>query len=336
MKKCFLLSIPVFIITFCSLPVKSSANSDESIHLISHKISHKNKHHHSRSNRRNRHASDTTPVKLVSANAVLKLVSNQFSFTEGPSADKAGNVYFTDQPNNKIWKYDIKGNLSVFMDKSGRSNGMYFDKKGNLISCADEINQLWSINPSSGLHTILVKNYQGQRLNGPNDVWVNPNGNIYITDPYYQRDWWDRTTPDIKGEKVYCLPKGKKDLVMVADSFKRPNGIVGTPDGKYLYVADIKDNKTYRFKIEKDGSLQEQTLFVPQGSDGMTLDNKGNLYLSGNGITVYNSDGEKIEHIEVPAKWTANLCFGGKDKHELFITASESVYTLHMDVKGVE
>lgn len=333
MKNSITIVIPFILLILWSVPVNASGSSVESIHIISHKNKHRN---FNLLKRRNKAVADTTISKLVAPNAALKLISNQFSFTEGPAVDKAGNVFFTDQPNNKIWKYDTNGKLSLFMDKSGRSNGMYFDKKGNLISCADETDQLWSIDPSSGSHTILVKNYQGQRLNGPNDVWVHPNGNIYITDPYYQRDWWDRTTPDIKGEKVYCLPKGKKELVMVADSFVRPNGIIGTPDGKYLYVADINDKKTYRFTIQKDGSLKDQTVFIPQGSDGMTIDNKGNIYISGNGITVYNSKGEKIEHINVPAKWTANLCFSGKDRRELFITASESVYTLQMQVKGVK
>lgn len=332
MKNIFTLVIAALLPGLWSVPAEATVNSGELIHVISHK----NKHRNFKAPRRHKRifTADTTS-KLVAPNAELKLISNQFAFTEGPAVDKAGNVYFTDQPNNKIWKYDTKGTLSVFMDKSGRSNGMYFNKKGRLISCADEIDQLWSIDPSSKAHTILVKDFQGQRLNGPNDVWVNPNGNIYITDPYYQRDWWDRKTPDIKGEKVYCLPKGKTDLVMVADSFVRPNGIIGTPDGKYLYVADINASKTYRFTIQKDGTLKDRVLFVSQGSDGMTIDNKGNIYISGNGITVYNPQGEKIEHINVPAKWTANLCFGGKDRHELFITASESVYTLKMQVKGV-
>ncbi len=332
MKNTFTLIIAVFLI-FWYVPAESSTISATSIHIISHKHKHRNS---KALKKRDKPFTDTTVSKLIAPNAELKLISNQFSFTEGPAADKSGNVYFTDQPNNKIWKYDTRGNLSLFMDNSGRSNGMYFDKKGKLISCADEIDELWSIDPSSGTHTVLVKNYQGQRLNGPNDVWVHPNGNIYITDPYYQRNWWNRTSPDIKGEKVYCLPRGKKELMMVADSFRRPNGIIGTPDGKYLYVADINDHKTYRFSIQKDGSLKNQTVFIPEGSDGMTIDNKGNIYISGNGVTVYNSKGEKIKHINVPAKWTANVCFGGKDKHQLFITASESVYTLQMQVKGAD
>ncbi|MFC0776400.1 SMP-30/gluconolactonase/LRE family protein [Terrimonas alba] len=151
--------------------------------------------------------SDTSD--LVAAGAKLQLVSSQFSFTEGPAANKAGDVYFTDQPNDKIWKYDTKGNLSLFMEKTGRSNGLYFDKKGNLISCADEKNELWSIKPNKKV-TVLLKDHGGKHFNGPNDLWVHPGGQIYFTDPYYQRSYWKRKSPEIAGQKVYYLPKGSK------------------------------------------------------------------------------------------------------------------------------
>jgi len=103
-----------------------------------------------------------------------------------------------------------------------------------------------------------------------------------------------------------------------------------------LYVADIRASKTYLYDIQPDGTLTNRQLFVSQGSDGMTLDSEGNLYLTGKGVTVYDSKGNKIENIAVPAGWTANLCFAGKDRKTLFITASEGVYTLQMRVKGVE
>jgi gluconolactonase len=272
---------------------------------------------------------------VVAKGAILKKVSDQFSFTEGASVDKQGNVFFTDQPNDKIWKYDTKGKLSVFLDKTGRSNGTYFDRKGNLLTCADEKNELWSID-TKGKVTVLLKDFEGHRFNGPNDLWEDLEGGIYFTDPYYQRPYWDRTTPDIKGEKVYYLAKGKKRAVVVAEDLEQPNGIVGTPDGKFLYVADIKGGKTYKYGINADGSLSNKQLFCELGSDGMTLDKEGNVYLTGDGVTVYNKDGKRIEHIKVPSQWTANLCFGGKNKNVLFITASESVYTIKMRVRGVE
>ncbi|MDB5110098.1 MAG: gnl, partial [Mucilaginibacter sp.] len=208
-----------------------------------------------------------------------QLISKQFSFTEGASVDKKGNVFFTDQPNDKIWEYDTDGKLSVFLDKAGRSNGTYFDKKGNLITCADEKDELWSISPKKEIK-VLLKDYQGHLFNGPNDIWIDANGGIYLTDPYYHRDYWTRNKPDMEGERVYYLPKNSKTPVIVADDLKRPNGIVGTADGKYLYVADIGAGKTYKYTINKDGSLTDKKLFVEQGSDGMTLDNRGDVYLT--------------------------------------------------------
>ena len=273
---------------------------------------------------------------VIAKGATLQKISNQFSFTEGASVDKKGNVFFTDQPNDKIWKYDTEGKLSVFLDKTGRSNGTYFDRKGNLLTCADEKNELWSIDPK-GKVTVLLQGFEGRRFNGPNDLWEDLKGGIYFTDPYYQRHYWDRTSPDIKGEKVYYLPKGKKQAVMVADDLLQPNGIVGTPNGKFLYVADIKEDKTYKYNINADGSLSRKQLFTKQGSDGMTLDSKGNVYLTGSaGVTVYTKQGKKIETIKVPSGWTANLCFAGKKRNILFITASESVYTIAMRFTGVE
>jgi gluconolactonase len=274
-------------------------------------------------------------LRVVTPGAQLKKLPQQFTFSEGPAVNRRGDIYFTDQPNDKIWKYDKKGKLSLFMDKTGRSNGLYFDQQGNLISCADEKNELWSISPDKKI-TVLLSNFEGKRLNGPNDLWIDPKGGIYFTDPYYQREYWDRKQPDISGQKVYYLPKGKSDAVIVEDNVVKPNGIVGTPDGKYLYVADIQTNKTYRYEINNDGSLKDRYEFAPQGSDGMTLDNEGNLYITGKGVTVYDSSGKKIGEISVPSNWTGNICFGGKDRQTLFITASEAVYTLQMQVKGVE
>lgn len=116
----------------------------------------------------------------------------------------------------------------------------------------------------------------------------------------------------------------------------KPNGIAGTGDNKYLYVADIKADKTWRYSILKNGTLANKTLAAPKGSDGMTIDVTGNIYLTGNGVYVYNTRGILIEHIDVGEAWTANVVFGGKDRDTLFITASKSVYCLKMKVKGVQ
>jgi gluconolactonase len=273
--------------------------------------------------------------KLIKRGAVLQKISDQFSFTEGPAVDKKGNIFFTDQPNDKIWKYDTEGKLSVFMDKSGRSNGLYFDEKGNLIACADEKNELWSISPAKKV-TVLLNGFRGLRFNGPNDVWIDKKGGIYFTDPYYQRDYWERKKPDMEAQNLYYLAKGAKEAIIADSDFVRPNGIIGSPDGEWLYVADIGADKTYKYKINEDGSLINRQLFVQQGSDGMTLDSKGNLYITGKGVTVYDPSGTKIGNIPVPSDWVGNVCFGGKDRKTLFITASASVYTLQMQVRGMK
>ncbi|KQS37038.1 SMP-30/gluconolactonase/LRE family protein [Pedobacter sp. Leaf194] len=265
----------------------------------------------------------------------LKLISSQFKFTEGASVDKEGNVFFTDQPNDKIWKYGTDGKLSLYMEKSGRANGTYFDKKGNLIVCADENNQIWSIDKNKKI-SILFTDIDGKKVNGPNDIWIDKKGGIYFTDPYYQRDYWTRTAPQIVGEKVYYLPQGKKTPHAVADGFKRPNGILGTPDGKYLYVADRVADVTYRYKINEDASLNERELLLKQGSDGMTLDSEGNIYITGKGVDIYSKSGAHIGHIDVPENWCGNICFGGKNKNILFITASKSLYSIKTTAKGVE
>ena len=279
---------------------------------------------------------DTTQKSnIIAKGASPQLVSKQFKFTEGPAVDKDGNVYFTDQPNDKIWKYDTNGKLSVFLDKTGRSNGLYFDRKGNLISCADERNELWSIDPT-GKVTVLLSDYKGQLFNGPNDLWVHPKGGIYFTDPLYKRDYWTRQGKRLEKELVYFLPADKKEPVVVASNIVKPNGVIGTPDGKYLYVADIGDSKIYKYAINTDRTLQSPQLFAEQPCDGMTIDNQGNIYLAGKGITVYNPEGKQIEHVDIPEPWTANVCFGGKNRDKLFITASEAVYILDMQVRGVQ
>jgi gluconolactonase len=272
---------------------------------------------------------------LFGADEKPQLVSRQFAFTEGPAVDKKGNIFFTDQPNNRIWKYDTDGKLSVFMENAGRANGTYFDHKGNLVACADEHNQLWRIS-AGGKVKVLLNNYEGSLFNGPNDLWIDAHNNIYFTDPYYQRDYWTRKKPELTRQMVFLLLKGKTQPV-VLDSMVRPNGIVGTPDGKQLYVSDIGDSKIYKYTIMADGLLSDSQLFIANASaDGLTLDEQGNLYLAGNGITIYNPQGEKIAHIDIPEPWSANVCFGGKNRDVLFITASTAIYTMKMNVRGVE
>ncbi len=271
---------------------------------------------------------------IIAAGAKVKKLADGFQFTEGPAVDAEGNIFFTDQPNNRIHKWSVEGKLSTFHEEPGRANGLYFDKKGNLLACADLDNELWSID-MKGKVTVLVKGYKGKKLNGPNDLWEDLKGGIYFTDPFYKRPYWKRGPMEQDGQHVYYLYPDRKKLIRVTDDLVTPNGIIGTPDGRKLYVADLGARKTYVYNINADGTLSGKKLFCSMGSDGMTIDNEGNVYLTGRGVTVFNSAGEEIEHIDIDAGWTANVCFGGRDRKTLFITAQKSLFAIRMRVKGV-
>ena len=271
---------------------------------------------------------------VTAPGAALRKLAGGFTFTEGPASDARGNVYFTDQPNDRIWKWSSAGKLSVFKHPSGRSNGLCFDRAGMLWACADEKNELWRITPT-GKVTPVVKGFAGKLLNGPNDVWVRPDGGLYLSDPYYKRPYWKRGPREQPGEYVFYLPPHSRTLRAVETGLRKPNGIIGTPDSKTLNVADIEGNKTFRYHIDPDGSLSGQKLFCSLGSDGMTIDNEGNVYLTGNGVTVFDHNGAEIQHIPVKEAWTGNVCFGGADRHTLFITASKGLYAIRTRTRGV-
>ncbi|MAJ50130.1 MAG: gluconolactonase [Flammeovirgaceae bacterium] len=269
---------------------------------------------------------------IIAEDAKLIKIADNFEFTEGPAVDSRGNVYFTDQPNDQILKLSVGGELEVFLTPSGRSNGLYFDTKDNLYACADALGQIWKIDANKNIQ-VLLKDFQGKRLNGPNDLWIDPKGGIYFTDPFYQRSYWEHTSPYLSSENVYYLsPKGTTKIV--ATGLDQPNGIIGTPDGSLLYVADIGRQLTYNYQIGTNGNLSNQKLFVAMGSDGMTIDEQGNVYLTGDGVSVFDSTAKKIEHIKIDEPWTANVTFGGPDRDILFITASKAIYRLAMKVKG--
>ena len=303
------------------------------------------------------------PGRLVAASAKGKLdtLARDFSFSEGPAVDKQGNIFFTDQPNDKIFKWDVSSrSLTTFLVGTGRSNGMAFDKNGYLIACADMYGELWKI-ASNGNKTVLVTKYNGKLLNGPNDVWVNPTNNgYYITDPIFPRNYWAVGDPRQqgwepthseqaatgKGGHVYYLPPGKTTLVRVTsdamgwDSNSWPNGVVGTPDGKKLYVNKWAGNNmggTWVFDINTDGTLTNMQKFADMGGDGMSMDEKGNIYISnGIGVTAFDKTGAKVLTIPIKGGATNNV-FGGPDNNILFITGpSDKLTSIKMNVKGVE
>lgn len=183
----------------------------------------------------------------------------------------------------------------------------------------------------AGKITVLADSFQLKPFNSPNDLWIDPKGGVYFTDPYYGRNP-EGLMQD--GQYVYYLSPDRDTLLRVIDNLKQPNGIIGTPDDKLLYVTDYMGEETHLYNINEDGSVTRKSLFAPRGSDGMTLDNEGNLYLTKGMLTVYDSKGNLLETIKIPEN-TANVCFGGKDKSTLYITAGTSVYSLKMRTRGI-
>jgi gluconolactonase len=251
----------------------------------------------------------------------LHILGDGFKFTEGPAADSAENVYFTDLRENRIYIHPPDGETKVFRESSGGANGLYFDLDGNLLVCEGLNKRVTSISPNGQL-TVIASEYDGKPFNKPNDLWLDPKGGIYFTDPIYGKA---AKTQD--GEHVYYISPDRSRVVRVINDFVRPNGIIGTPDGKTLYVADHGDFKIWKYTINNDGTLRDKTFFAAARSDGMTLDAAGNLYATQDSVLVFNPAGELIREIKTPDRPTNVTVVG----HTLFITARSQLCSIEME-----
>lgn len=267
-------------------------------------------------------------LSVVAPGAQVKKMADGFQFTEGPAADRAGNVFFSDIPNNKILQWTLGEGLSEFSVNSGGANGLYFAADGSLLACAGSARMLYKIAPDGGVK-VLADQYDGKKFNSPNDLWIDPKGGVYFSDPRYG----GREGMEQDGEHVYYITPDGRQVWRVIGDMVRPNGVIGTPDGKILYVADHGDNKIWAYTIQPDGTLADKRLFAPEGSDGMTLDSEGNVYLTNKVVAVYNPAGQRIETIAIPEE-PANVTFGGSTRQILFITARTSLYAIPMRVRG--
>ena len=269
---------------------------------------------------------------LVADGAKPVKLAGGYKFTEGPAVDAKGNVFFTDIPNNRVHKWDVTTKkVSTFIENSGGANGLFFSKEGDLFACLGEKRHVTSFYPEDGGEKeLLADQYDGRPFNKPNDLWIHPNNGVFFSDPNYGRKDLSQD-----GEHLYYVTPYRDQVFRVAKDLKRPNGVVGTPDGKTLYVADPGQGKTFRYTVDEgeEGILSGKKLFTESGSDGMTLDNKGNLYLTMGTVKVYDPRGKKIADIEFPEK-PSNVCFGGKDGKTLFVTARTGFYSLKMKVAG--
>lgn len=282
----------------------------------------------------------TMAQSLVAPGAEVVKLAGGFGFTEGPTANSKGDVYFVDDPNCKIHVWSVsKKQCSVFVNESAHANGMYFDKKDNLYVCEGGTSSVVCYSPD-GKRTIIANKFGNRHFNKPNDLWLDPKGGIYFTDPAYGENFQDVQN----GEHVYYIFPNRSKVIRVIEvtgkegDFVRPNGIVGTPDGKLLYVADIDGKMVYRYNIQPDATLTGKHPFAPVAVDGMTVDEKGNVYLTDMGksdVAIYSPDGTFLERIKTP-EHPANVCFGGKNFKTLFITAVSGFYAIEMNVKGAK
>jgi gluconolactonase len=256
-------------------------------------------------------------------------VAGSYQFTEGPAADSNGRVYFSDIDAGRIYRWSPEDGVAVFLDGLSFPNGLAFDGNGDLVACEGGQGRLIATDPD-GRRAVLADSYQGVRFNEPNDLWIDPRGGIYFTDPAF------RSLVVQDGEDVYYLSPDRERITRVIGDMVKPNGLVGTPDGKTLYVADYGAGRTYSFEINPDGSLSGKRLFVSRGSDGMTMDAMGDLYLTvPNRVEIYRPDGTQLAAIPLPQTPT-NVEFTGPDDRTLFITAQSAVYTVRMSGESAD
>lgn len=269
-------------------------------------------------------------ASLVAPAATPQLLSDSFMFTEGPIADEAGNVYFSDIPASRIHIWTLDGELQTFRENTNGTNGLFFDSNWQLFGAEGGAGRITRMDQQANAVAVVAE-YDGAAFNSPNDLWIDAAGGIYFTDPRYG----DESNNPQPGYYVYYLAPGADQAELIISDLVKPNGVIGTRDGTTLYVADHLGNQTFAYSITAPGQLEGKRLLAPQGSDGMTLDEHGNLYLTGGrNITVYSPQGELLQTIEFPLA-PANMTFGGENRDVLFVTARTSLFALQMNVKGM-
>jgi gluconolactonase len=280
----------------------------------------------------------TAQVSPVPDGAEVETIATDFQFTEGPHWHRDGFLIFSDIPASTIYRWSPDdGSVDVFRRPSGRSNGITVDNAGHLILAQHDGRV--SLIEEDGQETPLAPEYQGKRLNSPNDVVVKSDGTVYFTDPPYGVSE-EAKELDVHG--VYRV-SGTGKAQLLTDRFDRPNGLTFSPDESHLYVNDSQSGEVFVFDVNVDGSLSNGKLFATpedpnaDGSpDGMKVDTDGNLYTTGpGGIWIYSPEGEVIDRISTPESAT-NLSFGGADNRTLFITGPDSVFRIELNATGVQ
>lgn len=281
---------------------------------------------------------EPTGIKGIGPTGKVVKLHSDFKFTEGPAADKEGNLFFSDVRDSKTYKIDRDGKLSVFREKTNSGNGMMFNAKGELVCCEMEAGRIVAVSPDGKEVRVLAEKFEGKRFNAPNDLVIDQDGGIYFTDPGFRAP---EPLPQGKTCVYYLSPKG--EVTRLIDDLPNPNGIILSPDEKTLYVIPSGQAEMMAYPVTSPGKLGKGSVFCTlkqrmeggrSGGDGLTIDTKGNLYITSQlGIQVFNPKGELLGILEFPEQ-PANCTFGGKEMKTLFVTARTSVYAAPMEAVG--
>jgi gluconolactonase len=280
-------------------------------------------------------AADSIPG--IGPKGEIKKVQGNFQFTEGPAADRDDNLYFSDVAGDKLYKIDASGQLSTILDPSHNTNGLMLNAAGNIVAC-EMAGRLIEVNPKTKEVKSLADGYEGKRFNAPNDLVIDRDGGVYFTDPRFRAPM---PLPQGVEAFYYRAPDGNVTRLGVVE--KAPNGIILSPDEKTLYVIPSQQAEMLAYPVQGPGKIGPQRTFCTLkqasgktngGGDGLTIDSKGNVYItSALGIQVFNPQGNLLGIIEFPEQ-PANCTFGGKDLKTLYATARTSVYSVPMEVTG--
>lgn len=289
-------------------------------------------------------------IELISPSAAglfperaVQRVATGFLFTEGPLWDPRSNsLLFSDIPANRIYRWSEGSEAAVYREPTGKSNGLTWSLEGDLLAC-EHLNRRISREGANGELSAVVEQFQGRRLNSPNDLVLHSSGRLYFSDPPYgiqSESVGALAEQEQPVNGLYLLPPGTSEPVLVARDFDRPNGLAFSPDERRLYVNDTPRYQVRVFDVAEDGTLTGGAVFAQfaaeQGEgrpDGLKVDQRGNVYTTGpGGLWVVSAGGELLARLRLPEK-SAN-CAWGNDGHSLYITASTSVYRMRTAVPG--
>lgn len=296
-------------------------------------------------------------VPLQQVAAQQPEIATTVAFTEGPTVDRQGNVYFTDIINQRIMKLGADGVLSTYREKSNVANGLLIDPEGRLIACegatferpgvkVQGIPRVTRTDLATGKVEVLAESYDGKPLVGPNDVTIDGKGRLYFT--------------DLSGAAVYRIDQpGKLARILAAPDVRGPNGIQISPDDRKLYLVEANQTQggprlIRSYDLQADGTVRNMKVlydFSPgRSADGMSIDVQGNLYASAGmnqlrgtaetldtktGVYVISPDGKLLKFFPIPEDFITNNAFGGSDMRTLYVTAGKTLYKLRTDIAGL-